>query len=93
MKINGTAATGLLLTLANSVPMFASIKDMDNRGKVINIAFAVSASFAIGGNLAFTAGKDASMIFPVVAGKLIGGITAIVLAIILTKKDQVNPEL
>lgn len=88
MNMNGIAATGLLLTLANSVPMFASIKDMDRRGKVINIAFAVSASFAIGGNLAFTATKDAEMIFPVVAGKLIGGITAIVLAHFLMKIED-----
>ena len=88
MNMNGIAATGLLLTLANSVPMFASIKDMDRRGKVINIAFAVSASFAIGGNLAFTATKDADMIFPVVAGKLIGGITAIILANFLMKIED-----
>lgn len=90
LKINGISATGLLLTLANSVPMFASVKDMDKRGKVINIAFAVSASFAIGGNLAFAAGKDASMIFPVVAGKLIGGITAIILAVMFTRREKVS---
>jgi len=89
LHINATAATGLLLTLANSVPMFTSVRGMDNRGKVVNIAFAVSASFAIGGNLAFTAGKDPSMIFPVVAGKLLGGMTAIILALLLTKKEKV----
>jgi len=29
------------------------------------------------------------MIFPVVAGKLLGGMTAIILALILTKKEKV----
>ncbi len=90
LNINGIAATGLLLTVANSVPMFSSIKEMNVRGKVINMAFAVSASFAIGGNLAFTAGKNEAMIFPVLIGKLIGGITAIILAMILTKHEEVK---
>lgn len=88
LNVNGVAATGLLLTLANSVPMFASVKDMDNRGKVINLAFAVSASFAIGGNLAFTASRNESMIFPVLIGKLVGGVTAIILAIIITRNES-----
>lgn len=86
LGINGVAATGLLLTLANSVPMFTSVKDMDNRGKIINMEFAVSASFAIAGNLGFTASVNEDMIFSVVFGKLVGGITAIFLANIIAKR-------
>ena len=51
--------------------MFQMLKDMDNRGKIINIAFAVSASFVLGDHLGFTAGVAKEMIFPMIVGKLV----------------------
>ncbi|MCL1485577.1 MAG: ethanolamine utilization protein EutH [Marinobacter sp.] len=33
LNINTTAATGLIATLANNIPMFQVMKDMDSRGK------------------------------------------------------------
>ena len=81
------AAAGMVATLANNIPMFGMMKDMDNRGKVINTAFAVSAAFVFGDHLGFTAGVNREMIFPMVAGKLVGGITAIILAMIITPKN------
>lgn len=81
------AAAGMVATLANNIPMFGMMKDMDNRGKVINTAFAVSAAFVFGDHLGFTAGVNREMIFPMVAGKLVGGITAIMLAMLITPKN------
>ena len=45
LGINDVAAAGMVASLANSIPMFGMVKDMDERGKVVNIAFAVSAAF------------------------------------------------
>ena len=56
LGMNEVAAAGMVATLANNIPMFQMLKDMDNRGKIINIAFAVSASFVLGDHLGFTAG-------------------------------------
>jgi ethanolamine transporter len=81
------AAAGMVATLANNIPMFGMMKDMDNRGKVINTAFAVSAAFVFGDHLGFTAGVNREMIFPVVVGKLVGGITAVALAMLITPKN------
>ena len=39
LGMNGTAAAGLVASLANSIPMFGMVKDMDERGKIVNIAF------------------------------------------------------
>ena len=86
MGINEVSAAGLATNLINSVPMFSTVKDMDKRGKVINMAFSVSASFVFGDHLAFTAGMDSSVVFPLIVGKLVGGITAIVVAILVAKK-------
>ena len=80
LKMNDVAAAGLVATLANSIPMFGMMKDMDDRGKVINVAFAVSAAFVFGDHLGFTAGFNSSMILPMIVGKLVAGITAVIVA-------------
>lgn len=86
LGMNEVAAAGLVATLANNIPMFGMVKDMDERGKVINVAFAVSAAFVFGDHLGFTAGFDASMIFPMIVGKLVGGATAVAAAWWMTRK-------
>ena len=58
-----------------------------HKGKIINVAFAVSAAFVFGDHLGFTAGFDADMIFPMIVGKLVGGITAVAVAMLLTRKE------
>lgn len=83
--INDTAAAGLVASLANSIPMFSMLKDMDPRGKVINVAFAVSAAFVFGDHLGFTAGYDSEMLLPVIVAKIIAGLSAVVVAFFLTK--------
>jgi len=85
--INDTAAGGMIATLANNIPMFQVMKDMDDRGKVINSAFAVGAAFALGDHLGFVAGADSSMIAAVIVGKLVAGITAVALALLLFGKS------
>lgn len=88
MKINGNSVSGLIATLANSIATFDLVKKMDGRGKVVNMAFAVSGAFVFGDHLAFTAGYQSSMILGVVVGKLVAGITAIALALFMTKQNK-----
>ncbi len=85
LGINDTAAAGLVASLANSIATFGMVKDMDSRGKVVNIAFAVSAAFVFGDHLGFTAGFAPEMLISVIAGKLVGGATAVAVAMLLTK--------
>ena len=91
LGINDTAAAGLIASLANSIATFGLVKDMDSRGKVVNIAFAVSAAFVFGDHLGFTAGFAPEMLPAVIVGKLAGGITAIIVALWLTRKDATEP--
>ncbi len=86
LGINDTAAAGLIASLANSIATFGMVKDMDNRGKVVNIAFAVSAAFVFGDHLGFTAGFAPELLPAVIAGKLAGGVSAVGLSLLLTKK-------
>jgi ethanolamine transporter len=92
LKMNNNAAAGMVATLANNIPMFGMLNKMDDRGKVINIAFAVSAAFTFGDHLGFTAANMPGMIFAVIVGKLVGGVTAIFVAMLIAPKATVGSE-
>ena len=87
LGINDAAAAGLIASLANSIATFGLVKDMNERGKVVNIAFAVSAAFVFGDHLGFTTGFAPEMIGPMIVGKLAGGVSAVAAALWLTRKD------
>ena len=88
LGINETAAAGLLASLANSIATFNLLKDMDGRGKVVNIAFAVSAAFVFGDHMGFTAGFAPEVLPAMIVSKLVGGISAVVVALWLTKEKM-----
>ena len=89
LGVNDTAAAGLIASLANSIATFEMMKNMDRRGKVVNVAFAVSAAFVFGDHMGFTAGFAPEMLPAVIVGKLAGGVSAVVVALLLTRKEKV----
>jgi len=88
MRINRPAVSGLVATLANSIATFDLLKAMDRRGKIINMAFAVSGAFVLGDHLAFTAGFDPEMIPALIVGKLTAGATAVAAAFIASRRER-----
>lgn len=83
--LDSTSAAGLVITLANSVPVYKMMKDMNKKGIIVNSAWLVPATAALGDHLGFTAGVAPEMITPVVLGKIIAGILAVILALLLSK--------
>ncbi|MBQ3141425.1 MAG: ethanolamine utilization protein EutH [Clostridia bacterium] len=79
--INETSALGFVSSLATSMTTYEMVNSMDKKGIVYNSAFAISAAFTFAGHLAFTMAFDASYILPVIVGKLVAGVCALVLAI------------
>ena len=88
LGINDASAAGLVASLANSIATFGMVKDMDDRGKVVNIAFAVSAAFVFGDHLGYTAGFAPQMLPGMIVGKLAGGVSAVALALLLTRNEK-----
>lgn len=86
--INEVSAAGPILTLVNSIPMLESMKEMDQRGKVINAAFCVSGAFAFGDFFGYVAAADPVMLMPMILGKLTAGITAMLLALVMLNKES-----
>lgn len=85
LGINEPASVGLIASLANSIATFGMVKDMDDRGKVVNIAFAVPAAFVFGDHLGFTAGFAPELLPAMIVGKLVGGVVAVGVALALTR--------
>lgn len=86
LGMNDKASAGMVANLANNIAMFNIMGEMDPKGKLLNVAFAVSAAFVFGDHLGFTAGVDQSMVTPVIIGKLIAGVTAVIIANLLAPK-------
>ncbi len=86
MGINEVASGGLIVSLANAIPTFQMMKDMDKRGIFINTAWAVSAMAILGDHLGFTAGVAPRMIVPMMVGKFIAALSAIAVAYLISRK-------
>lgn len=78
--INDVSAVGFISSLATSMATFGMMDKMDKKGVMMNSAFAVSAAFTFAGHLAFTMAFDSSFILPVIVGKLISGVLAVILS-------------
>ena len=86
MGLDDVSVVGLIATLANSIANIESADRMNRKGRILNLAFAVSAAFVFGDHLAFTLSYNGKYIVPVIIGKLVAGVTAIVVASVLSKK-------
>ncbi|MBQ1186216.1 MAG: ethanolamine utilization protein EutH [Clostridia bacterium] len=85
--INSISAIALLGSVVTNASTFGVADKMNKKGLVLNSAFAVSASFALGGHLAFTMVFDKTYVLPMIIGKIISGVCAVLLALVLYK-DQ-----
>ncbi len=83
LGISSLSAMGIVSSLATSMTTFGVMNDMDDKGIMLNSAFAVSGAFTFASHLAFTMAFDKSYILPVIIGKLISGVLALFLAYFL----------
>ena len=76
------------ITLVNSIPMLETMKDMDERGKVLNAAFCVTGAFMFGDFFGYVGAVNASMLLPMIIAKLSSGIVAMVVSLWISKGWQ-----
>ena len=88
LSVNETSSLGLLSTLATSVTTFGMMDEMDDKGVVVNSAFAVSASFVFADHLAFAMMTNPVFLLPMIVGKLISGLCAFFLSLFIYKRTR-----
>ena len=86
LGINSTSAVGFMSSLATNVTTFEMMNGMDKKGAMLNSAFAMAGAFTFAGHLAYTMARDADYILPMIVGKLISGICAVVVAVFIYKR-------
>ena len=86
LTINESSVSGFLLALANGISVFPLMAEMDDKGLMLNVAFLVSGSCLLGDHLAYTAQVDPSLCGALLIGKLIGGLSGMLLALLLAPR-------
>ncbi len=84
--LSDKAILGLFSALATAMMNIPVMNEMEDKGVAYNAAFTVSAAFVFAGHLAYTMSVNADYIFPVIIGKLISGVAALVLVAFIYKR-------
>ena len=82
--MNGNSVAGLLMGIVSPVPAIAMMKEMDDRGKVVNAAFLVCGASALAAHMGFTFGTEPDLVVPLLLSKLAGGLCGAAAALLLT---------
>ncbi len=88
LKINQASVMGFIISAANPIPVMLSCEKLDERGCFYNVAFLTPACFAAGDFLAFSMQFYAPIAIPLMVGKLISGLLALLVALWTDRKQE-----
>lgn len=86
--INEVSVLGLIANLASNATVFGTMDKMDDKGAVLNSAFAASAAFVFGSHLAFTQARAPELLVPMFVAKFTAGAIALVIASFVYKNNR-----
>ncbi len=78
--------TGLLVGAVSVIPAISMFQNMDERGKVVNAAFLVSAASLFAAHTGFTISTEPELLGALIGAKLAGGAAAVLLSILLYRR-------
>lgn len=86
LGVNTASVSALILTLANPIPTILMNREMDPKGRVLNIALVVTAGCVLGDHLAFTAQVAPELCASVIVGKVVAGAIAFCASLLLARR-------
>ena len=94
LHINDVAVAAFPISCVNVMSVFMLVKDMDRRGIILSAAWYTNTICILTAHYAYTQSVDSSMVAPMMAAKLTGGVLAVILACFMTKnmKERENDE-
>ncbi|HIT90225.1 MAG TPA: ethanolamine utilization protein EutH [Candidatus Merdenecus merdavium] len=87
LHMNSISIAGLLISCVSVLPAITLLKDMDTKGKVVNVAFMVSSASLLSAHLGFTIGVEPSLFPALFISKILGGCTAFLVALHIVDKS------
>ncbi len=88
VQLDQYSLLGMFSTLAHCMPMLGIYDKMNEKGKILNAAFVVSAGFALGGQLGYVTTVSPESVNAFVVSKILGGISAVFVASIMIKIEE-----
>ncbi len=79
---------GLLVGSVSVIPALAMYSNMDEKGKVVNAAFLVSAASLLAAHIGFTISTEPELLGPLLGGKLSGAVAALALSLCMCGKEK-----
>ncbi|MFT4144361.1 MAG: ethanolamine utilization protein EutH [Mobilitalea sp.] len=86
--LDAAGMTGLIVGCISPLPTLAMLKDMNYKSKIVNVAFLVSGTSALGAHMGFVATASPNMMNALLLSKLIGGMLAAGVAIVIVKNKE-----
>lgn len=72
---------GLLVSIVSPIPALTMLKDMNTKGKIVNVAYMVSSASMLAAHLGFTVSAQPDMLPALLTAKMAGSAAAIVLGL------------
>lgn len=85
--MNPAGVTGLLVGAVSAIPAISMYQDMDEKGKVINAAFLVSAASMLAAHMGFTISVEPEMLGALIGAKVSGAVAAVLLALFVSGRE------
>ena len=86
LGMNSASIAGLFVSFVSVVPAITMLKDMDQRGKLVNVACMVCAASMLSAHLGFTVSAAPQLLGALLAAKCVGGAAGIVAGIFVTRE-------
>lgn len=88
LAIEKDGVVDLILSLANTIPVLTTLESLNERGVMLNVAFAMIAGFSIGDHLAFALQFSPQIAVPFMISRLLCGFAALALAVVVSNVMQ-----
>lgn len=85
--MNSAGMTALLVGAVSAIPALSMYKDMDEKGKVVNAAFLVSAASMLAAHMGFTISVEPEMLGALIGAKVSGAVAAVLLAMFVCGRE------
>ena len=88
--LDSISVLGLLVSIVSPIPALAMMKDMNEKGKLVNVAYMVSAASMLAAHLGFTVSTEPDMLPVLLISKAAGCTAAVLLGLVLPEADGIG---
>ena len=88
LRIDSTASLGMIVSIANPLPMYVTLNRMTPEGRVVCSAFSGPVLCLIGDHLGFITAAYPAGTIPMLAGKILSAVLALMIALLLVRAGR-----